>query len=104
MANTITGIAPSASQQTDPVEISGASKPDATTTAQAADSSTSASQASDATELSNVATIIAASRQAAAQPAIRSQLVASLRAQIASGTYHPDPNDVAARVAEAIGT
>jgi anti-sigma28 factor (negative regulator of flagellin synthesis) len=43
-----------------------------------------------------------AAKAAMAQNSFRADLVASLKAQIAAGTYHPDPDEVAARVAAAI--
>ena len=102
MANSIPSLGTTSGNQSEPLEISGTSKPDVKATAQTKDGSASVHESSDATEFSNVATVIAASRQAATRPAVRTELVNSLRAQIASGTYRPDPDLVAARVAAGI--
>jgi len=103
MANSINGIGSSSVQNTNALEISGASKPDVQPTSAEGAVSTPA-QTSDSTELSNIAAIIAASRLAGTQPMIRTELITSLRAQIASGTYRPDSDEVAARIAAAIGS
>jgi len=102
MANSVTGIGGASSPQSEPLEIAGTSKADAQAGSLTGTGSSSEPQASDATELSNVAAVIAASRRAATAPTIRTSLVSSLRAQIAAGTYRPNLDDVAARVAVAI--
>lgn len=104
MANSIPGIGgSSASQQVDIVETSRASKQSVQGTSQSASDPASSPQASDSTSLSNLGNFIAtAAKLAGAQSSIRPEVVASLKAQIAAGTYHPDPDEVAARVAAAL--
>jgi negative regulator of flagellin synthesis FlgM len=104
MANTITSIGgPSSSNEVDLLETTRASQQ----SVQGTQSSTAeiSLQASDATNLSSLGNLIAtAAKRASGQSSMRSDLVASLKAQIAAGTYNPDPNEVAARVAAAIGS
>jgi len=104
MANSILGVGGSpSSQQSGMVETSGASKRDVQSTSQTASDLASSEQPSDTTDLSDLGSFIAtAAKQAGAQSSIRPDLVASLKAQLAAGTYHPDPDEVAARVAAAI--
>ena len=104
MANSIPGIGGSSASQ--PVEItdaSRASKKDVQGGLPSAGDLTSSPQASDTIDLSNLGSFIAtAAKQAGAHSSIRPELVASLKAQIAAGNYHPDPDEVASRVAAAI--
>jgi flagellar biosynthesis anti-sigma factor FlgM len=58
---------------------------------------------SDLTNLSAVAGVLgAAAKTASSLSPIRAGLVARIKQQIASGTYRPNPNAVAARVALAL--
>lgn len=103
MANSIAGVGgASPSPQTDILEVSRAPQ----NSVQGSPRSTSAAEPpkiNDATELSSLGNFIAtAAKRASGQSSMRSDLVASLKAQIAAGAYHPDPNEVAARVAAAI--
>jgi flagellar biosynthesis anti-sigma factor FlgM len=69
----------------------------------AQDAGRAAALPSDATSLSPLSTMLTSATQAAsAQQSLRSDLVASLKAQIANGSYRPDPDAVAARVAAAL--
>ncbi len=104
MANSIPGIGgSSASQQVDIVETSRASKQSVQSTSQSASDPASSTPVSDATSLSNLGNFIAtAAKLAGAQSSIRPEVVASFKAQIAAGTYHPDPDEVAASVAAAL--
>jgi flagellar biosynthesis anti-sigma factor FlgM len=104
MANSIPGIGgSSASQQVDIVETSRASKQSVQGTSQSASEPASSPQSSDSTSLSNLGNFIAtAAKLAGAQSSIRPEVVASLKAQIAAGTYHPEPDEVAASVAVAL--
>ena len=104
MANSIPGIGgSSSSQQVDVLETSRATKRNVQDVAQGANDPASTSEASDATSLSNLGSFIAtAARRAGAQGSVRPEVVASLKAQIAAGTYHPDPDEVASRVAVAL--
>jgi flagellar biosynthesis anti-sigma factor FlgM len=104
MANSIPGIGGlSPSQQVDIVETSPAPKQGIVGSSQSAGDSASSQPASDTTDLSSLGSFIAfAAKAANAQSSMRPGLVASLKAQIASGTYHPDPDEVAARVAAAL--
>lgn len=104
MANSIPGIGGSSpSPQVDIVETSRASKQGIGGSPQSAGDSATSRPASDTTDLSKLGSFIAGVAKAAnSQSSIRPGLVASLKAQIASGTYHPDPDEVAARVAAAI--
>jgi flagellar biosynthesis anti-sigma factor FlgM len=104
MANSIPGIGGSSpSNQVDIVETSPASKQDIAGSPQSAGDSAASQPATDTTDLSSLGSFIAGAAKAAnAQSSIRTGLVASLKAQIASGTYRPDPNEVAARVAAAL--
>ena len=104
MANSIPGIGgSSASRQVDIVETSRASKQGVAGTSQSASDRAASPPASDTTDLSNLGNFIAdAAKAASAQSSIRPELVASLKAQIAAGTYRPDPDEVAARVAAAL--
>jgi anti-sigma28 factor (negative regulator of flagellin synthesis) len=104
MANSIPGVSGSASSaQVDIVETSRASKQEVQGATQSAAEPASSLLAGDATVLSNLGTFIAtAARTASLRSSIRPDLVASLKAQLAAGTYHPDPDEVAARVVAAI--
>ena len=58
---------------------------------------------SDATDLSSLGDFVKSVVLAAqAQNSVRPDLVASLKSQIATGTYHPEPDAVAAQVAAAL--
>ncbi len=58
---------------------------------------------SDSTSVSTLGgALAAAAAKASASSNIRTDLVASLRAQIATATYQPDPMAVAAKVAKAL--
>jgi flagellar biosynthesis anti-sigma factor FlgM len=93
--------------------LAGALGPEAITTSQtagarnaasgpAAAESTARPQA-DSTSVSSLGGALgAAAAKASASSNIRTDLVASLRAQITSGMYHPDPSAVAAKVAGAL--
>jgi negative regulator of flagellin synthesis FlgM len=103
MANSITSIGGSSpNNQVDLLETTRATQQ----SVQGTQSSTAiAPQAGDATNLSSLGNLIAtAVKHASGQSSMRSDLVASLKAQIAAGTYNPDPNEVAARVAAAINS
>ena len=104
MANSIPGIGGSSSStQVDVAETSRASKEQVQDSSSGRADLASSIQAGDTTSLSNLGNLIARSaRLAGAQRSIRPELVASLKAQIAAGTYHPDPDEVAARVAAAL--
>lgn len=104
MANSIPGIGgSSSSQQVDVSETSRATKRSVQDAAQIANDPAPPGQASDATSLSNLGSFIAtAARRAGGQGSVRPEVVASLRAQIAAGTYQPDPDEVASRVAVAL--
>lgn len=106
MANSIPGVGgASSAQQIEPAETSQASKQSLQSGSRNASDTAPSQQVSDATNLSKLGNIIASAAKAAgSQSSIRSGLVASLKAQIAAGTYHPDPDEVAARVAAALGT
>jgi flagellar biosynthesis anti-sigma factor FlgM len=103
MANSITGIGGAAAGQTDLLQTSQATQQTVQGQSPSANDPLATTQISDATSLSSLGSFIAtAAKRASGQSSTRSDLVASLRAQIASGTYHPDPNAVAARVAAAL--
>jgi len=104
MANSIPGIGGSSSSPPiDLADTSRASKKDVQGVLPGAGAPASSLRAGDAIDLSNLGTFIAtAAKQAGAQSSTRPELIVSLRAQIAAGTYHPDPDEVAARVAAAI--
>ena len=104
MANSIPGIGgSSSSQQVDLVETSRAAKQGFQGATQSADDPASPARVGDSTSLSNLGGFIAtAVKRAGVQTSIRPELVASLKAQIAAGTYHPDPDEVAARVVAAL--
>lgn len=103
MANSIPGVGGSSSSpQVDILGTSRASTQSVQPTAQSASNSASV-QLSDATNLSSLGNFIATAVQlAATQSSIRPEVVASLKAQIAAGTYSPDPDEVAASVAAAL--
>src|SRR5271156_3807119 len=102
MANSIQGIGgSSSSQQVDLLETSRAAQQNVQTTPQSA--SDPASPTGEAASLSNLGSFIAtAVKLAGTQSSIRPDKVASLKAQITAGTYQPDPDAVAARVAAAL--
>jgi flagellar biosynthesis anti-sigma factor FlgM len=103
MANSITGIGGPIGPQVDLLETSRASKQSVQGGPQTVSDAVAPAQAGDATDLSNLGNLIAtAAKRASGQSSIRSDVVAALKAQIAAGTYHPDPNEVAARVAAAL--
>jgi anti-sigma28 factor (negative regulator of flagellin synthesis) len=104
MANSIPGIGgSSSSQQIDILKTAGASKHGIQSASKAASDPVASTQIGVATDLSNLGTMVAtAAKRAIASSAIRPEVVASLKAKIAAGTYHPDPDAVAARVAAAI--
>jgi len=104
MANSISGIGGSASSpQVDLLETSAATKQAALGGSQGASEITSPAVESDATSLSSLGSFIARmSALAAGQSSIRPEVVASLKSQIAAGTYKPDLNEVAARLAAAL--
>jgi flagellar biosynthesis anti-sigma factor FlgM len=103
MANSITGIGAAAAGQTDLLQTSQASQQTVQGPSPSASDPAPTTQVSDATNLSSLGNFIAtAAKRASGQSSMRSDLVASLKAQIASGTYHPDPNAVAARIAAAL--
>ena len=104
MANSIPGIGgSSSSSQVDLLETSSASKPGVQVASSSTGELASPQQANDATDLSNLGKFIAtAVKSAGARSSIRPDVVASFKAQLAAGTYHPDPNEVAARVAAAL--
>jgi flagellar biosynthesis anti-sigma factor FlgM len=103
MANSIPGVGSTSPNQVDLAETSQASKQSVQGTPQNAGDTSPTQQASDKAELSALGSLIAsASKAAASRSTIRFALVASLKAQIAAGTYHPDPDEVAASVAASI--
>ena len=104
MATSILGVGGSpSSQQSGTVETPRASTRGVQGASQTASNTVSSLQASDTTDLSDLGSFIAtAAKQAGAQSSIRPDVVASLKAQLAAGTYHPDLDEVAARVAAAI--
>jgi|ERR1700683_2268231 flagellar biosynthesis anti-sigma factor FlgM len=104
MANSITGIGGAATAgQADLLATSQASQQTVQGSSPNANDPVATAQISDATNLSSLGNFIAtAAKRASEQSSMRSDLVASLKAQIASGTYHPDPNAVVARVAAAL--
>jgi hypothetical protein len=104
MANLIPGIGgSSSSQQVDLVETSRAAKQGVQGAAQSVEDPASPASVGDATSLSNLGSFIAtAAKRAGGHTSIRPEIVASLKAQIAAGIYHPDPDEVAARVAAAL--
>lgn len=107
MANSVTSIGGTAANPpTDAVESArGSGQAVQNASQNAAVDDTSQQQTADATDLSTLAAFIAnAAKAASSQSSIRTDLVASLKAQIAAGTYHPDPDEVAAVVAAAIGS
>jgi flagellar biosynthesis anti-sigma factor FlgM len=103
MASSITGIGGAAAGQTDLLQTPQAFQQTVQGQSPSANDPVAATQISDATNLSSLGSFIAtAAKRASGQSSMRSDLVASLKAQIASGAYHPDPNAVAARVAAAL--
>jgi len=69
----------------------------------APDTSITSGDAADSTDLTGLASVLSSSaRTAASIPAVRTDVVERIRAQIDSGTYQPDPDAVAARVASAL--
>jgi anti-sigma28 factor (negative regulator of flagellin synthesis) len=104
MANSITGVGSSSpGGQAELIQTSRTSQQGVQNASPSVDVAAPPAQVGDATDLSNLGNLIAtAAMRAGAQPSIRSGLVASLNAQIAAGTYNPDLNHVAARVAAAI--
>jgi anti-sigma28 factor (negative regulator of flagellin synthesis) len=104
MANSITGVGSASSgAQAELIQTSRTSQQGVQNASQSAEVASLPSQVTDATDLSNLGNLIAtAAKRAGGQSSIRSGLVASLKAQISAGTYNPDPNQVAARVAAAI--
>jgi len=104
MANSITIVGTSLSQPTDLAESSRASRQNSPGSSPSSSDGPSTSNPSVATDLSDLGNfIMSTAKQASAQRSIRADLVTSLKSQIAAGTYRPDPNEVAARVAAAIG-
>ena len=68
-----------------------------------APNSITSGDAADSTDLTGLASVLSSSaRTAASIPAVRTDVVERIRAQIDSGTYQPDPDAVAARVASAL--
>jgi flagellar biosynthesis anti-sigma factor FlgM len=104
MANSITGIGGSSSSpQVDLLSTSVATKQAALGGSQVSNENTSPTVENDATSLSSLGSFIAkVSALAAGQSSIRPEVVASIKAQITAGTYRPDPDKVAARVAAAL--
>jgi len=104
MANSIPGIGGSSpGPQIDLLETSRASKQGVQGASSSASDRAPSTPVSDATELSNLGNFIArAAKLAGAQGSIRPEVVAALKAQIAAGTYRPDPDEVASRVAAAL--
>ena len=106
MANSIVVIGnASSSQPIDLAEASRASKQNAQGLSQKVSDASSEPSPSVATDLSDLGNFITSTaKEASSQSSIRTELVSSLKAQIATGTYRPDPNEVATRVAAAIGS
>ncbi len=104
MANSISGIGGSTSSpQVDLLGTSAAIRQAGVGGPQGASEITSPAVEGDATSLSNLGSFMSrASALAAGQSSIRPDVVASLKSQIAAGTYKPDPNEVAARIAAAL--
>ena len=104
MANSILNIGGAAvSQQTNLQETSRASQQTIQDGSRSIKDPVASSQTGDSTNLSTLGNFIStAIKRASTQSSMRSDLVASLKARIASGTYNPDPNAVAARVAAAL--
>ncbi len=104
MANSISGIGGSApSPQIDLLGTSAAAKQTVLGGSQGAGEITSPTSEGEATSLSSLGSFIArASALASSQSSIRPEVVASLKSQIAAGTYKPDPDEVAARIAAAL--
>jgi flagellar biosynthesis anti-sigma factor FlgM len=66
-------------------------------------SAESAAPVTDTTSLSKLGdTLSTAARSAASQSSFRPELVASIKSQIAAGTYNPDPTAVANSIAAAL--
>ena len=103
MANPIQGVGGALpAPQIENAGASQASRQSVSASPQAADVAPQ-QQAGDGADLSALGNFIGTAAKAAmAQNSFRADLVASLKAQIAAGTYHPDPDEVAARVAAAI--
>ncbi len=100
MANPVQGVGGALSAPQ--IENAGASRQSAGAPSQAADVALQ-QQPGDRADLSALGKLIGTAAKAAiAQNSFRADLVASLKAQIAAGAYHPDPDEVAARVAAAI--
>jgi flagellar biosynthesis anti-sigma factor FlgM len=103
MANSIPGIGGSSSSaQVDLLETSRAAQQSVQSTPQSASDPASPASVGEATSLSILGSFIATvAKLAGSQSSIRPDKVASLKAQITAGTYRPDPDAVAARVAAA---
>jgi flagellar biosynthesis anti-sigma factor FlgM len=103
MANPVQGVGGALSApQIENAGASQASRQSAGAPSQAADVALQ-QQPGDRADLSALGKLIGTAAKAAiAQNSFRTDLVASLKAQIAAGAYHPDPDEVAARVAAAI--
>ena len=106
MANSISGVGGSSSAaQVDILQTSRASKQGVQGATQSVSDPASSAQTGDATVLSNLGNLIAnAAKLAGTQGAIRPEVVASFKAQLSAGTYHPDPDAVATSVAAALKT
>ena len=104
MANSITGVGGASSGgQAELIQTSRTSQQGVQNASRTGEAASAPGQVTDATDLSKLGNLIAtAAKRAGGQSSIRSDLVASLKAQISAGTYNPDPNQVAARVAAAI--
>lgn len=104
MANSIAGIGgSSASQQVDIVETSRASKKGVHGASTNANDQASSTPSNDATNLSSLGSFIATvAKLAGPQGSIRPEVVAALKERIAAGTYRPDPDEVAARIEDAL--
>lgn len=105
MANSIVVVgSASSSQPIDLAEASRTSKPNPADSSLSPDDWSLTANPGVATDLSDLGTFISSTaKQASARSSIRVDLVSSLKAQIEAGTYRPDLNEVAARVAAAIG-
>jgi flagellar biosynthesis anti-sigma factor FlgM len=104
MANSIPGIGGSSSSaQVDLLETSRAAQQGVQNTPLSASDPAAPVPAGDAASLSSLGSFIATvAKLAGSQSSIRPDKVAFLKAQISSGTYQPDPDAVAARVAAAL--
>jgi hypothetical protein len=103
MANPVQGVGGGLSAAQ--IEIAGAAQaaPQSITASSRATAVASQQQPTDATDLSALGSLLgSAVKLASAQTSFRAGLVSSLKAQIAAGSYRPDPDMVAARVAAGI--